>query len=90
MKKNNNFYMHKLIHEFAEEAGIAHLPAIDPKNHCDLYECADFQLEKFARLIVEECAQIARDTNLEDVEGGDSAVLWAASDQIERYFGFND
>ena len=43
--------------------------------------------EKFAELIVRECAQLARNTNLEDVEGGDSAVLRAAGDQIEDYFG---
>jgi hypothetical protein len=44
-------------------------------------------LEKFAELIVRECASIARDTNLEEVEGGDSAVLGAARDQILEHFG---
>ena len=43
--------------------------------------------EKFAELIVRECARIARNTDLEDVEGGDSAVLRAAGEQIEKYFG---
>ena len=46
-----------------------------------------FDKEKFAELIVRECARIARNANLEDVEGGDSAVLRAAGDQIEDYFG---
>ena len=45
---------------------------------------------KFAELIVAECARIARNTNLEDVEGGDSAVLRAAGDQIEDYFGVEE
>ena len=43
--------------------------------------------QKFAVLIVKECAKVARNTDLEDVEGGDSAVLRAASEAIENYFG---
>ena len=43
--------------------------------------------EKFAELIVKECAQLARDTDLEDVEGGDSEVLRAAKRQILEHFG---
>ena len=43
--------------------------------------------EKFAELIIKECARIARNTDLEDVEGGDSAVLRAAGEQIEKHFG---
>lgn len=46
----------------------------------------DFQ-QRFAQLIVAECARIARNTDLEDVEGGDSAVLQAAGEQIEKHFG---
>ena len=46
----------------------------------------DFQ-QRFAQLIVAECARIARNTDLEDVEGGDSAVLRAAGEQIEKHFG---
>lgn len=45
-----------------------------------------FSPEKFAELIIAECASIVRDTNLEDVEGGDSAVLNAASDQLKEFF----
>ncbi len=43
--------------------------------------------KKFAELIVKECAQLARDTDLEDVEGGDSEVLRAAKRQILEHFG---
>ena len=46
-----------------------------------------FSKEKFAELIVRECARIASNADLEDVEGGDSTVLRAASEQIKRYFG---
>ena len=48
-------------------------------------ELAD-KLEKFAMLIVKECAKVARNTDLEDVDGGDSAVLYAASEAIENHF----
>ncbi len=44
-------------------------------------------LENFAEMIVRECAAIAADANLEDVEGGDSSVLRAASEQIKSHFG---
>lgn len=49
----------------------------------------DFQ-QRFAKLIVAECARIARNTDLEDVEGGDSAVLQAAGEQIEKHFGVEE
>ena len=44
--------------------------------------------QKLAELIVRECAQLARDTDLEDVEGGDSAVLLAAKLNILNHFGY--
>ena len=47
----------------------------------------DMVIERFAELIVQECAGIACNTNLEDIEGGDSVVLDAASDQILKHFG---
>jgi hypothetical protein len=45
---------------------------------------------RFAELIIQECAQLARDTDLEDVEGGDSAVLRAAKRQILEHFGVSE
>ena len=47
-------------------------------------------LTKFAELIVRECAKLARDTDLEDVEGGDSEVLRAAKRQILEHFGVEE
>jgi hypothetical protein len=47
-------------------------------------------IERFAELIIRECASIARSTNLEEVEGGDSAVLRAASEQIKEHFGVEE
>ena len=44
-------------------------------------------MDIFAELLIRECAQLARDTDLEDVEGGDSEVLRAAKRQILEHFG---
>lgn len=46
--------------------------------------------EKFAELIVRECARIVPNTDLGDVDGGDSAVLRAASKQIREHFGVKE
>ena len=54
------------------------------------YALTQEQLEKFAELIVLECARIASNTNLEDVDGGDSAVLGAAREQILEHFGVEE
>lgn len=43
--------------------------------------------EKFAELIVKECARQVSNTDLEDVDGGDSAVLRAAADGVRARFG---
>lgn len=53
-------------------------------------DAGDLNAEKFAELIVRECAQLARDTNLEDVEGGDQSVLRAAKMQILEHFGVKE
>jgi hypothetical protein len=41
----------------------------------------------FVELLVKECASRVTSTDLEDVEGGDSSVLYAASTQLKDYFG---
>jgi hypothetical protein len=57
------------------------------KNDVGSISLFDEQIEQFAELIVRECARIVPNTDLEDVDGGDSAVLRAASDQIKEHFG---
>ena len=69
--------MNERIKELAEQADL------------DL-QLQSMRVEKFAELIVRECASIARNTNLEEVEGGDSAVLRAASEQIKEHFGVEE
>ena len=44
------------------------------------------QLVQMVKLVLEEASTTVRYTNLEDVEGGDSAVLWAASQQLKTCF----
>jgi hypothetical protein len=66
--------MNEKLKELMLEAGYA-APEIALRAH------------KLAELIVNECASMACNTNLEDVDGGDSAVLHAASDQIREHFG---
>lgn len=70
--------MNERIKELADRAG----------EYADFESglCTDEFLEKFTELIVKECARVARNANLEDVEGGDSAVLRAVGEQIEKHF----
>ena len=44
------------------------------------------ELEKLVELIVRECAAVASNADLSDVEGGDGCVLQAAADQIKQHF----
>lgn len=49
--------MNDRIKELAEQAGLSHMPSNYP-DMADLYKGADFELEKFAELIVRECTNI--------------------------------
>jgi hypothetical protein len=77
-------YMNKRIRELVKQATLSgHMLG-------ESYVQSRLDEQKFAELIVLECAQLARDTNLEDVEGGDSAVLRAAKRQILEHFGVKE
>ena len=70
--------MNERIRELAAQAGF------NPYN----YMGGNTGLfEKFAELIVKECARIVPNTDLSDVDGSDSAVLRAASQQLKEHFG---
>ena len=71
--------MNERIRELLEQAGVKYVTL--PK---------DTVYEKFAELIVRECARVAMNTDLEDVEGGDSDVLYAAHTQIKQHFGVKE
>lgn len=46
------------IRELAEQAGLSHMPS-NYSDMADLYKGADFELEKFAELIVRQCGYYA-------------------------------
>ena len=48
--------MNERIRKLAERAGFSYMPSDSP-DMADLYKCADFEIEKFAELIVGECAK---------------------------------
>lgn len=77
--------MNERIQELARQADAYAWQQIDEGADYDTQP--QFFAEKFAELIVRECAKVARDTDLEDVEGGDSEVLRAAKRQILEHFG---
>ena len=58
--------MNERIRKLAERAGFSYMPSNYP-DMADLYECADFELEKFAELVAaqerEACADIAENWN---------------------------
>ena len=85
--------MNERINLLAEQAGY-YLYDLTETHECKTVETDStdewITLEKFAELIVKECASIARNTDLEDIEGGDSAVLGAARDQILEHFGVEE
>lgn len=45
------------------------------------------EAEKFVEQIALESARVVYNTDLEHVNGGDSAVLGAAADAVRRHFG---
>jgi hypothetical protein len=49
--------MNERIKELAKEAGLSYMPSNYP-DMADLYKGADFELEKFAGLLIQECVSI--------------------------------
>jgi hypothetical protein len=66
--------MNERIKELAEQAGLQPFEDCGPKYV--------YKMEKFAELIVKECARVASDRVM-DVEGNDWGVRWA----IKNHFG---
>jgi len=76
--------MNELIKEIVKQAGVFY------SYQDDVWLATNGDLERFAELIVKECARIVNNTDPEDVEGGDSAVLRAAGEQIQKHFGVEE
>jgi hypothetical protein len=66
------------IREFAEQCTTIEHGVIQPRSRGDVYH---FDKEKFAELIIRECAQIARHDAVRKMSGEDIA------DMIEMHFG---
>ena len=72
--------MNERIKQLALKAGLSHMPSNYP-DMADLYKGADFELEKFAELIVKETLQVAR----AGIEFGDGM-----EDAVYKYFGVEE
>lgn len=86
--------MNERIRELAEQAGLSHMPSNWP-DMADLYEGADFELAKFAELIVQECVAqiIAKGTDWVDFAPSQTGVrpeYWAMAQQIKEHFGVTE
>lgn len=80
--------MTKEIQKLAEQAGIEFDDDFPLEPETIYYlKLSDF--EKFAELIVKECARMIPNTDLDDVDGGDSSVLFAAASQLRKHFGLD-
>jgi len=78
------------IKKLAEDCGFYFydMTDIDSQNLGYSVEADSFEaVNKLVEAVVRECAKVARSTDLEDVEGGDSEVLQAATLQILKHFG---
>ena len=73
--------MNERIKQLALKAGLSHMPSNYP-DMADLYKGADFELAKFAELIVRECVAICNDTNDASYLNG---VI--AGRKIKQHFG---
>lgn len=70
--------MNKRIKELAMQAGLSYMPSNYP-DIADLYKGADFELEKFAELIIKECISACATDRLGKTIG--------AEELIKEHFG---
>lgn len=82
--------MNERIRELAEQAGLSYMPS-DYPDMADLYKGADFELEKFAELIIAKCIEAAGDPadgliKDDTWHDGVRASVWS----IQQYFGVKE
>ena len=74
--------MNGRIKELIEQSGLSHMPSNYP-DMADLYKGADFELEKFAQLLIQECClEIAEEAAKHSQYG--MGVLAISSNSIAR------
>ena len=82
--------MNERIKELAEQAGLSHMPSNYP-DMTDLYKGADFELEKFAELIVKEYEKLLPEIcpwSEADKEGPMKG--WHVQFVARKYFGVEE
>ena len=78
--------MNERIRQLAEQAGATVITTHGMEHVVDgCYVIGPARLEKFAELIVQECANIVRNRSLPDSYS--EACLAAISDELEEHFG---
>lgn len=77
--------MNDRIKQLAEKAGLSYMPSNYP-DLADLYKGADFELEKFAELIVNECANFIDSHEQVDHFGEAKDIVYG--DDVLKHFGF--
>ena len=80
--------MNNRIRELAEQAGSTH------KQSLGVYQFYSHELEKFAELIVQECAELSvnsqyANTKSEYYEGFNEALIYAGN-KIRKHFGVEE
>jgi len=76
--------MNERIEELAKEAGHVYVSG----HPVPYYQFSDTQLEKFAQLIVRECADIC--CRIDDEHGEDDSIAYWAAKEILEHFGLID
>ena len=84
--------MNERIRELVKQAGghfSTHNLMSNPVQHRESIELWDKNIEKFAELIVRECAEVAKGVDADD--GGDykSGRVWASIDVL-KHFGVEE
>jgi hypothetical protein len=75
--------MNERMLKLYKQAQVPHT-AIDPSNNM-LYETTIFSAEKFAELIVKECAVVAHNT-----AEGETTYGWMVGNKIKEHFGVKE
>ena len=78
--------MNERIKELALQAGLSHMPSNYP-DMADLYKGADFELAKFAELIVRECGEIAYKAYWDNPETVKGIHI---QEKIKQHFGVEE
>jgi hypothetical protein len=84
--------MNKRIKELAIKAGLSEMPSNYP-DMADLYKGADFELERFAELIIKECIEVCERQQYYDADDyykkGFNSGSKTCVNSLKRNFGID-